>query len=208
MADYEYDPAPKGRGKVFLPYRDDSLVAAMKAYLAGRRLDYGVATWNGWYPSSRAGDSLPRIVIPGTITPRGPFWQARHLGDGEPRYQSPGGERNGAVIVVRPYRAPRVCVITEGPMDALVAAMHGHMGIAVMGNTPGQTTCETISGIVTAGRLAGRPELLFMPDLDSPGSFAAMVGVFSAHGFRCRLVLPSSKDLASCSDVERAALLR
>lgn len=205
MADYEYDPTPKGRGNVSLPFRDDSLVAAMKAYLAGRRLDYGVATWNGWYPSSRAGDSYPRIVIPGTITPRGPFWQARCMTDGEPRYQSPGGERNGAVIVIRPYRAPRVCVITEGPMDALVAAMYGHLGIAVMGNTPGQTTLETISGVLLAAPRP--PELLFLPDLDSPGSFVAMMGVFSAHGFRCRLVLPLSKDLASCADVERAALL-
>ena len=88
-------------------------------------------------------------------------------------------------------------------MDALVAAMYGHVGIAVMGNTPGQTTVETISSII----LAGQPELLFVPDLDSPGSFAAMMGVFSAHGFRCRLVLPPSKDLASCTDAERTALL-
>src|SRR3990167_5528891 len=103
---YDYDPTPKG-GKTYtrLPPLAAGLVADIKRILAAPTLDYGVAAYNGWYPSNRAGDDLPRIVIPGTMTTRGPFWQARTLVGGEPRYQSPGGERNGAVIVVRPYAA-------------------------------------------------------------------------------------------------------
>src|SRR3990167_8886082 len=99
---YDYDPTPRVGGTYDrMPLLASGLVADMKRYLQGRRLDYGVATFNGWYPSNQAGDTLPRIVIPGTmgseathvVTPggashhmtrsRGPFWQARTLVGGE-----------------------------------------------------------------------------------------------------------------------------
>ena len=205
---YDYDTSPRmGRkyaGMSSLPPLASGLVADMKRYLLARRLDYGVATFNGWYPSNQAGDTLPRIVIPGTMTVRGPFWQARTLVGGEPRYQSPGGERNGAVIVVRPYAATDRAVVVEGPMDALVAAMRGQLGIAVMGNNPGMATLETVARCV---RPSAR-SVLFVPDLDSPGAFAVALGVLAAGGFRCEMRIPPQKDLAACDDGQRKDVLR
>ena len=205
---YDYDPSPRvGRkyaGMSSLPPLASGLVADMKRYLLARRLDYGVATFNGWYPSNQAGDTLPRIVIPGIMTVRGPFWQARTLVGGEPRYQSPGGERNGAVIVVRPYAATDRAVVVEGPMDALVAAMGGQLGIAVMGNTPGMVVWETVAGCLRPGIR----RVLFVPDLDSPGAFAVALGVLAAGGFRCEMRIPPQKDLAACDDGQRKDVLR
>ena len=220
---YDYDPSPRaGRKYAGTPPVASGLVADMKRYLLGRRLDYGVATFNGWYPSNQAGDTLPRIVIPGIMTVRGPFWQARTLVGGEPRYQSPGGERNGAVIVVRPYAATDRAVVVEGPMDALVAAMGsevthvvtpgggshrmgGQLGIAVMGNNPGMATLETVARQCIH---LGIRSILFVPDLDSPGAFAVALGVLAAGGFRCEMRIPPQKDLAACDDGQRKDVLR
>src|SRR3990167_7533206 len=205
MTRYNYDPARKGGGfRTRMPPLSPGLVADMKRYLAGRRLDYGLASYNGWYPSSSAGDDLPRLVIPGTMTSRGPFWQARSLAGGEPRYQSPGGERNGAVIAVRPYTSTALAAVVEGPMDALVAAMYGRIGVAVMGHSPGPATLEAIA-------LAVRPgvhSILFVPDLDSPGAFAVAMGTLASWGFWCTMRLPPRKDLAECQEEERKDLLR
>lgn len=211
MPDYDYEARPKGSGRTRMPPLAPCLVADMKRYLGGRRLDYGVAVFNGWYPSNRAGDDLPRIVIPGTMTVRGPFWQARTMGTSgdtrggdEPRYQSPGGERNGAVIVVRPYASPDTAVIVEGPMDALVAAMAGKLGIAVMGNNPGEATLITLGELVVDARIH---RILFVPDLDSPGSCVRALGVLAAGGFACEMRIPPAKDLAACTTDQRANVL-
>jgi len=202
---YDYDPTPRvGKQYVRMPPVVPGLVADMQRYLLGRRLDYGVATHNGWYPSNQAGDTLPRVVIPGTMTSRGLFWQARTVVGGEPRYQSPGGERNGAVIVVRPYAATDRAVVVEGPMDALVAAMGGQLGIAVMGNTPGMVVLETVAGCLRPGIR----RVLFVPDLDSPGAFAVALGVLAAGGFQCEIRIPPQKDLAACDDGQRKDVLR
>src|SRR3990167_5064168 len=76
-----------------LPVADASQLATMADYLVGRGLSYQLARENCWYPSTSAGDALPRVVVPahGNLTTG--FWQARAMAPVEPRWQSPHGPR-------------------------------------------------------------------------------------------------------------------
>jgi len=119
-------------------------------YLIGRGLDAGLARDSGWYPTCRAQDTLPRILIPATRTDGRIFWQARAIDGGESRrYQSPSGSRGDALIIVRP-ESPIIdrAALVEGPFDALAAAECGVLGIALMGNTPNQESLEHVAALL------------------------------------------------------------
>lgn len=132
----EQELRPKRPYAVYRPEPDWSLAERMSIYLNKRELSFGLAQFNGWYPSSKAGDSLPRVVIPATSrSPVNKFWQARVLGEGEPRYQSPPNARGDALVITRPSLPwRRVVAVVEGPMCALAAADLGMVGIAFMGS--------------------------------------------------------------------------
>lgn len=140
-------------GKPFsagLPPGNHALHEAAAEYLRRRRLDYPLALRNGWYPSDRAGDSLPRLVIPASSTSiENKYWQARALVDTQLRYQSPHGVRRGDAVVIVWPRNDEIghAAITEGPMDALAAAGEGVLGIALMGKNPPEEVLHYVTSL-------------------------------------------------------------
>lgn len=180
----------------------------MAHYLRGRGLDPALAAMNGWYPTRSAGDTVPRIVIPGTMTSNGCFWQARRMeGSLEPRYQSPHAPREGSLILVVPREpAPHRAALVEGPMDALAAAGEGVWGIALMGNTPPP---GALSGLFELLGTLGVTECRIVEDADSPGSLALVQSYLSASGLAtASTVSYPGKDLSDCRREDRAWLLR
>lgn len=151
---YSYDERAERRAQqkdqpeVKFPPVNPELWSAFYGYLDGRGLDAELARTNGWYPTSQAKDSIPRILIPGKRTDGKVFWQARAIDPKEKRrYESPSGVRGDALIVVEPdfgeYAAGRAALV-EGPMDALAAAECGVIGISLMGNTPNKESLEHV----------------------------------------------------------------
>ncbi len=202
-----------------LPRLDDSLWPMFQAYLLGRGLPWRLARQNGWYPSSEAGDTSPRIVMPGTSSdPRNLFWQARDMwGDVLKRYQSPYAARGDSIIVTWPTEAlggysrhldglgsgnAPACVL-EGPMDALAASEWGFVGIAMLSNTPPEEALELMS------KLTLRKHCLFVADNDSPQVMANLVAYFANRGVAsARLLIPSPyKDLGEMPRQERGRFL-
>ena len=65
------------------PIHATNLKRNMRIYLHGRRLSWGVAEANNWYPSENAGDTEARVVMPAKSTYENHnFWQARALCEG------------------------------------------------------------------------------------------------------------------------------
>ena len=194
-----------------LPPKEEALEGRMRLYLARRRLDYALAAYNQWYPSCRATDSRPRIVIPATSKLVGNvYWQARAIdNDDEPRYQSPYAPRGDAVIVVWPrnevrwreegYRA----AVVEGPMCALAAATEGFLGLALMGVRP---SIEALD--LTVDLLRGTISTL-IADSDALPEMTKVLMHLVSQKIHCRLVEPYPyKDLAVMPRFERGAFLR
>ena len=174
-------------------------------YLNTRELSGTLARLNQWYPSSSAGDAIPRIVIPAYNTAKSIFWQARAMVEAEKRYQSPHGTRNDSLIVVSPYGGtPRFSLICEGPMDALAGAMLGARSIALMGNTPPESVLD-----LTRTLVRGTLPLIVLADNDDPGSLSLILGHVSQVASSMLLLPPAGyKDLAACPISLRKALFK
>ena len=216
MTDYEHE-RPKRRNVVteplaplVLPPLDPELWGIFEWSLQCRYLNPAIAVLNHWYPTSEAGDTEPRIVIPGTPISRGPFWQARAMsGAALLRYQSPHGPREDSIVVVFPGKwNGGQLVIVEGPMDALAAAGEDQYGIALMGNTP---PLEVLENVVHQIGIIEPRSILFVEDQDAAGSLVRIMPyVLSYVGKEtvCRLTVAyPGKDLAACSPAERQRLL-
>lgn len=174
-------------------------------YLKRRNLDPALARANGWFPSRCAGDSELRIVIPGTETDRGVFWQARAVSRGvAKRYESPHGSSGDSIIVVYPadYSTTRA-VVVEGPTDALAAAMEGWVGYALMGNTPSGERLDHLFR-----RLVASETVKALSDRDAEGHMGIVVGYLTGRGVRCIMITPEPhKDLAEANREERRSIL-
>lgn len=199
---------------IIFPQLAEDLVEAMKVYLLGRGLDPTLAWANGWYPTRSAGDTVPRILIPGTMTSNGCFWQARRMVPGgggpdgplSPRYQSPHAPREGSLILVEPRGlAPHRAALVEGPMDALAAAGEGLWGIALMGNTPPNVVLTGLFELLWA---LGVTECRIVEDADSPGSLAPVQSYLASIGLATSSTVSyPEKDLSACRREDRAWLL-
>src|SRR3990167_3940303 len=185
-----------------LPPKDETYWPEFDNYLLSRGLSPRIARANQWYPSANAGDNEPRIVIPATSDqPGNHFWQARLIGCGEKRYQSPHGCTPGdTVIIVYPLYAYTEAVIVEGPMCALAAAMTGRLGVALMGADPPeerlQLTVRRVHGMICT----------IIPDLDRIDALTKVLVYLANRGIECRLRVPSAKNFADMSPPNRTTL--
>lgn len=179
----------------------------MEAYLESRDLDVTLARKNGWYPSRQAGDSFLRVVIPARTHKAGHvYWQARALSPkAYLRYQSPPGPRHEAIIVIEPAE-PVGTVIVEGPMCALRAAMHGYIGIALMGAVPNEATLRHVCLVIESHK---RLPIVVLLDRDS-GNASVRVSTFLASQGYLNIVgrFVNSKDLTELSLHDSTKLLR
>lgn len=204
---HEYEPRIVHTGIIpSMPSIDTSLDSIMTNYLLSRALSTILARYNQWYPSSNAGDNIPRIIIPATNTSGTPFWQARALVPCDKRYQSPHSPREDSVIVVWPlFTGARRdhSLVVEGPMDALAGAEFGFIGVALMGNTPPMVSLALTS------RLIRGTMCTIVPDRDSSGSLSSVLSYLAGQGVSCRLLqLPSEyKDLSDMPIELRGAFL-
>jgi len=185
---------------------EPALWSQMVRYLVSRQLDRLVATDNGWYPSTEAGDLVPRIVIPATSAePHNRFWQARAMVEHPRRYESPHGvARGSAVGLVWPrHKVIPIAVVVEGPMCALAAAQAGCLGIALFGATPSREVLDFAAGIIQ------RRPVVFVLDADSPGAMTKVQREMVLRGVAGQLVSPAAghKDLAEMAPEERRKLL-
>ena len=214
MPDYEHErkerrERPAGPTPT-MPPMNLGLYAAMNQYLRKRGLDPALARANRWYPSSKAGDAYPRVVIPATNSHRTVFWQARALGDQGPRYQSPPAPRLDSIVIVWPDAAvfepheKKRAAIFEGPMDALAAAMCGWVGVALMGKNP---TTRVYAHL--ARTLAGYDAVHAIPDADSIASAAEWSLRLAARGVHAPILLldVGHSDFASISPALRERCL-
>jgi len=197
---------------IIMPTPDWTYALEMARYLRHRRIDQKTVVFNGWYPSRSAGDNQVRVVIPGTPTSRGLFWQARSLQEplggemGHKRYESPPGPREDALIRLwspsgRSRRPP--LIVVEGPMDAAVAAMYGFDAVALMGNSPPEPAKEHLRGIMKCF-----PWTAFVADADSLDRMQRLVIECSSSTWTMLLSPAPAKDLAEASDHQRAELFR
>ena len=169
-------------------------------YLEERKLDPDLAKENGWFPSTEAGDSFLRIVIPARTHKAGHvYWQARDVtGKAFLRYQSPKGPRHEALVVVTPEGDPADYlgnVIVEGPMDALAAAMEGYVGYALLGMKPSTATLRHLALLIE-----DHCDLNTAVCLDRGETANAIkVSMFlSSQGYPAAVAELPEKDLAQC----------
>lgn len=215
---------------VTLPKPELSRLGEMRDYLEGRNLDYHVARYNGWYPSTEAGDQLPRIVMPCSINKWGYYWQARamiseqnwasashsqYLSSGikpKPllRYQSPHAPREEALGRLYATTGPAgmantmkwPLLVTEGPTDALAGCMLGVDVVFLMGLTP-----PTAAKVALAAIARSYTQLIFVADADSLDGMLKVMVYYAGLGFQTTVVSPPQdcKDLAEASEEARAA---
>jgi len=163
-------------------------------YLIGRGLDAGLARDSGWYPTCRAQDTLPRILIPATRTDGRIFWQARAIDGGESRrYQSPSGSRGDALIIVRP-ESPIIdrAALVEGPFDALKLDHYGRKHGVAATCTFGKVISERQHQIIrTKFQHLKRRYLMFDADAALDGLW--VVGKYP-DGYLIRLDVPPGYD--------------
>ena len=146
-------------------------------------------------------------MIPATSSePGNLYWQARTMMDGtELRYQSPPNGRGDAVVVVWPDRltSDTQRVVVEGPFDALAAAHHGAVGIALMGAAPPDVVWDHIA------RLCKGYPILVVGDRDTPGVVVDWLTKLANYGLVARARMPYPyKDLAEMDREAREELLR
>lgn len=201
------------------PEEDPVLRAAMNRYLNSRRLDPSLARINGWYPSRRAGDNEPRIVIPAINSLDYPYWQARAMIEGGMRYQSPRVARTDSVIEVVPMIpavewGPFVLFITEGPMDALALMQEGYRfnyptkAIALMGDYPSDCVYEFLAERFEDSEIE---KVVLFGDNDAPGEAAKIMARLMVYQtFDCDVVMifpyPGCKDFAAMPNELRQKL--
>lgn len=214
MYQHEYDErevARRSMRPISAPYptEDKYLWHRFEAYLRERGLNHALAKANRWYPSTTAGDNLPRIVIPCTNSMGVGFWQARAMVVTEKRYQSPPVARGDSVVVVWPeppcgaYVDPTAMVVVEGPMCALAAAGEGCVGVAMMGSTPPPMVLNFIS------TLASNLPILVVGDSDALTEAARVAGGLAIRGRKTKAVmLYGAKDLAELPKEQRERYLR
>jgi len=186
------------------------LIPAMKAYLAHRNLDYNLAKDNMWYPTDKVKelDPVVRIVIPCTNTYNRPYWQARAILSHKLRYRSAKGGRFGSIVIVWPKDlfvvGDKCVVLVEGPMDALAAAMLGHLAVATMGATFSKYALKYIFKKITKAAT-----ILVIPDLDCPEFGTSAVQYIAKHGYSGVIRMPVGKsDFAAMSLKLRKELLK
>lgn len=180
-------------------------IASMTHYLKERGLSTQVALHNNWYPSRNAGDDYLRIVMPATNSTKFAYWQARAVGNREPRYQSPPCPRGDSVLQVWPDHKDYcpLTILCEGPMDALAAASHGIRGIALMGNNPTQETWDFIKGLLSQDDI-----VTFFTDRDAMAESITIVKKLQTMGIYATISDPSPyKDLAAIPKRQRAERL-
>lgn len=202
---------PKSAEPARWPTCAPHLWSVFRAYLERRGLSPALAEENGWYPSTGAGDSWPRVVIPAVRRDGVVYWQARAMDDAAAqqkgavnfrRYQSPNISRGDALVVVHPFptvaRIPRLCAVVEGPMDALAAAECGVCGVALMGNSPSEEVIDHLRVIIK-----GFQKAVVVSDLDA---VTEAVQVCVAIVPYCRAAVSTAyphKDLASMPPAQR-----
>jgi len=186
-----------------LPAEHEGLWTVAADYLSGRDLLPDVARYNGWYASQEAGDTEPRIVMPGTNSFGFPYWQARALYDGaEKRYQSTHGARENSLIICWPIGDTDAAVLMEGPIDALAAACEGYVGVAMLGNTA-PPDCVDYAAVILRGY-----DVSVLPDTDDMEFGGRLCGAMAVRGIPARLISSSPyNDLCSAPADERAEIL-
>lgn len=191
---------------VISPDLDSSLWLTMRHYLEARKLSFKLAKDNGWYPAlDYAGNA--RVVIPASsMVNSWNYFQARLIVTAHPsvkRYVSPAAPRGDALAVVFPSKSPKGSIIVEGPMDALAAAGMGYVGVALMGNKPGEAVLDHIEEIV---KVYG--DCYVIPDRDAFQEGASITADLWARGVRCTLKsIQGAKDLAELSPERRKILI-
>lgn len=195
---------PSNKGNIAMPIINPYLWELFYEYLNSRELSSTLARLNKWYPSNSANDTIPRIVIPAYSSLGYKFWQARAMSDAEKRYQSPSAAREDSIIVVSPFGKPAFSLVCEGPMDALAGAMLGGQSIALMGNTPPESSLNLTSTLIRAIL-----PIIVVADNDNPGPMGALLSHFSQLGPSCLLLPPAGfKDLAACPILLRKELFK
>lgn len=178
-------------------------------YLYARKLVPELAEENGWYVSTDAQDTYPRIVIPAVTHKAGHvYWQARDIsGKAYIRYQSPKGPRHEALVKVSPFHAPRGIVVVEGPMDALAAAGEGYLSYALMGMQPNQSTLLHLALLIEDTK---ELNTLVVLDRDSAEHALRIALFLSTQGYYAKVKhLPGpEKDLAACLPKKRNQFLK
>lgn len=183
---------------------DRRLWGMMQDYLDERGLDFPLAVENGWFPSSAAGDSWHRIVIPATNSRGMCFWQARAMSPkADKRYQSPHVPRMDSVIQVWPWtEALTDVVLVEGPMDALACAGVGYRGIAMMGATPSREVLDYLAVLCEGANI------LFVADRDAISEAQRVIRELSRRGRHITLLDPYPyKDIAAAPQDMRTTIL-
>lgn len=191
---------------VVLPERDKNLYPLMIEYLKDRGLSYALARENGWYPTIGC-DNIPRVVIPASSRVNSwPYYQARMIVNSPAsakRYISPSAPRGDALAIVFPKGSGLGSIIVEGPMDALAAAGMGYVGVALMGNKPGEAVLDHIEEIV---KVYG--DCYVIPDRDAFTEGAEITAKLWTRGVRCTLKsIQGAKDLAELSPERRRILI-
>lgn len=191
------------------PARNNKLWPDFKDYLGWRGLSYGVAVYNGWYPSTSAGDTVERLVIPATASDgHNKYWQARAMLTEVPpdvkRWQSPAASREDALIICWPINStPKACAIVEGPLDALAAAEAGLLGVGLMGvSPPGEAL--GLANVLTSGL-----RLWLVWDADAPEPWMEIWKRFIS--FKREVTLKDAyphKDLADVPLIKRVEMFR
>ncbi len=213
--EHEHKEHRKQRPKnVPMPFMNEKLWPDFDQYLAGRGLDPDLARFNEWYPSTDAGDPIPRVVIPCSNSLGRVYWQARAM-DGMltpfhlpvKRYQSAHTDRSESVVITWPFSeffpvAYGVAVL-EGPLDALAASSAGWVGVALMGDKPPAECIEYVVRIFSPYSV-----WRVVPDKDMPKLGAQVVRALGMLGKKAKLVdTRPYKDLAAAPAEERQGYL-
>lgn len=173
------------------------------AYLLWRHLNPDLARDNGWYPAKYK--RVPRVIIPCSNAAGIPYWQGRDMTDtDELRYASPFVARDDSLVIVWPEgkRTSKGGIIIEGPTDALCAADHGFVGVALMGNNP---TTAVFDHLHTFAR-AFQP-IFVVPDADALEFCANVISALAQRGLGAKVLAPLKKDLAEMNVRERRRFL-
>ena len=189
-----------------MPPYEPRLQRSMEEYLVSRGLSPRIAEDNGWYPTMDY-QLCPRVVIPASsLVNSWPYYQARLIVEAHPnvkRYVSPAAPRGDALAVVFPSSCALGSIIVEGPMDALAAAGMGYVGVALMGNKPGEDVLDHIKEIVGV-----YGDCFVIPDRDAFQEGAELTAKLWTRGVRCTLKsIQDAKDLAELSPERRKILI-
>lgn len=164
-------------------------------------MSYRLADDNGWYLTT-ALDGRPRIVIPATNTRGYAYYQGRAIEpDVKLRYMSPDYSSSDSLVIVYPEQTQRRLVLVEGAMDALAAAEHGYIGIAMMGKHVRE---DAFDHLVSKFRDC---LMTIIPDSDGFSVTGTWVAALALRGVAATVRFTGYKDLAVMPREEREAFL-